>query len=98
MEFHRARVMGRDGLMTGQVRRTGLSARLIRTSIEISVLAIGFAPGGIVGPGTVAYALAVGPLVQVFLPYFRVRPWESGSKATPASGGDHRMRACAGLS
>ncbi|MFC0627704.1 membrane protein YczE [Kribbella deserti] len=63
----------RDGLMTGLVRRTGLSVRLIRTSIEVTVLAIGFALGGVVGLGTVAYALAVGPLVQVFLPHFRVR-------------------------
>lgn len=63
----------RDGLMTGLVRRTGLSVRLIRTTIEVAVLAIGFVLGGIVGLGTVAYALAIGPLAQLFLPHFRVR-------------------------
>jgi uncharacterized membrane protein YczE len=48
----------RDGLMTGLARRTGGSLRLLRTGIEVSVLVI----------GTVLYALAIGPLVQFFLP------------------------------
>ena len=63
----------RDGLMTGLVRRTGLSVRLVRTTIEITVLAIGFLLGGVVGFGTVAYALAIGPLVHVLLPIFTVQ-------------------------
>lgn len=58
----------RDGLMTGLVRRTGLSVRLVRTTLEVTVLAVGFALGGPVGLGTVVYALAIGPLVQAFLP------------------------------
>lgn len=58
----------RDGLMTGFARRTGLSIRLVRTSIEVAVLAIGWLLGGTVGLGTVAYALAIGPIVQFFLP------------------------------
>jgi uncharacterized membrane protein YczE len=58
----------RDGLMTGLVRRTGRSIRLVRTSLEITVLALGWLLGGVVGVGTVLYALAVGPLVQLFLP------------------------------
>ncbi|WP_188316438.1 YczE/YyaS/YitT family protein [Solihabitans fulvus] len=60
----------RDGLMTGFARRTGLSIRLVRTSIEVAVLAIGWLLGGTVGVGTVIYALAIGPLVQLFLPLF----------------------------
>ena len=63
----------RDGLMTGLVRRTGWSIRLVRTAIELSVLAIGWMLGGVVGAGTVLYALAIGPLVQAFLPLFTVR-------------------------
>jgi uncharacterized membrane protein YczE len=59
----------RDGLMTGLVRRTGWSVRLVRTSLEITVLTIGFLLGGTVGLGTVLYALAIGPLLQVFLPW-----------------------------
>ena len=62
----------RDGLMTGLVRRTGWSVRVVRTSIEVGVLGIGFALGGIVGAGTVLYALAIGPLLQLFMPLFIV--------------------------
>lgn len=58
----------RDGLMTGLVRRTGRSVRLVRTSIELTVLTVGFLLGGTVGIGTVVYALAIGPLLQLFLP------------------------------
>jgi uncharacterized membrane protein YczE len=57
----------RDGLMTGLVARTGLSVRLVRTSIEASVLAIGWLLGGTVGIGTLVYALGIGPLVQLIL-------------------------------
>lgn len=62
----------RDGLMTGLHRRTGRSLRLIRTGIELTVLAAGFLLGGTVGVGTVAYALAIGPLAQFFLPWCTV--------------------------
>jgi uncharacterized membrane protein YczE len=63
----------RDGLMTGVVARTRWSMRLVRTGIELAVLAIGWLLGGTVGVGTVLYALAIGPLVQAFLPHFTVR-------------------------
>ncbi|MFI1193777.1 YitT family protein [Micromonospora sp. NPDC020750] len=63
----------RDGLMTGYVaRRPGRSVRLVRTVIEITVLALGWLLGGTVGVGTVAYALTIGPLAQFFLPVFTV--------------------------
>jgi len=61
----------RDGLMTGIAAR-GHSLRAVRTLIELSVLAIGFALGGSVGPGTVAYALSIGPLTHVLLPRLTV--------------------------
>ncbi len=57
----------RDGLMTGLVVRTGMSVRLVRTSIEATVLAIGWLLGGTVGVGTVIYAFGIGPLVQFFV-------------------------------
>jgi uncharacterized membrane protein YczE len=57
----------RDGLMTGLVARTGLSVRLVRTSIEATVLAVGWLLGGTVGIGTVVYAFGIGPLVQLVL-------------------------------
>lgn len=57
----------RDGLMTGLVARTGLSVRLVRTSIETTVLALGWLLGGTVGIGTLVYAFGIGPLVQLVL-------------------------------
>jgi uncharacterized membrane protein YczE len=62
----------RDGLMTGLVRRTGRSLRLVRTTIELTVLAVGWSMGGVVGLGTVLYAVLIGPIVQVFLPLLTV--------------------------
>jgi uncharacterized membrane protein YczE len=59
----------RDGLMTGLHRRTGLSVRLVRTSLEVTVVVLGWLLGGVVGVGTVLYAVAIGPLVQVLLPH-----------------------------
>jgi uncharacterized membrane protein YczE len=63
----------RDGLMTGLCARTGWSVRLVRTGIEAAVLAAGWLLGGTVGVGTVLYALAIGPLTQLFLPWLAVR-------------------------
>lgn len=62
----------RDGLMTGIHARTGWSVRIVRTSIEITVLFLGWLMGGTLGVGTVLYALAIGPLIQLFLPWFRI--------------------------
>jgi uncharacterized membrane protein YczE len=62
----------RDGLMTGFARRTGRSIRLVRTIIEVTVLVTGFLLGGSVGPGTVLYALSIGPLAQLFLPLLTI--------------------------
>ncbi|MDS0132666.1 MULTISPECIES: hypothetical protein [unclassified Amycolatopsis] len=58
----------RDGLMTGLAGRTGWPIRLVRTGIEVTVVAAGFLLGGTVGVGTVLYALAIGPLTQALLP------------------------------
>ncbi|XTZ14136.1 YczE/YyaS/YitT family protein [Micromonospora echinospora] len=68
----------RDGLMTGYVaRHPGRSVRLVRTVIEVTVLALGWLLGGTVGVGTVAYALGIGPLTQAFLPLVTVAPVDS---------------------
>lgn len=58
----------RDGLMTGLHRRTGLSIRLVRTSLEVTVVVIGLLLGGTAGLGTLLYALAIGPVTQALLP------------------------------
>ena len=64
----------RDGLMTGIHARTGWSIRSIRTAIEVTVLSAGWLMGGAFGVGTVLYALAIGPLIQLFLPWFHITP------------------------
>lgn len=63
----------RDGLMTGLHLRTGRPVRLVRTCIEVTVLATGFLLGGSVGAGTVVYALAIGPMAQFFLRRFAIK-------------------------
>ena len=57
----------RDGLMTGLAAR-GHSVRVVRTTIELTVLVIGWLLGGTVGIGTVVYALSIGPLAHIFIP------------------------------
>jgi uncharacterized membrane protein YczE len=66
----------RDGLMTGIARR-GPSIRLTRAVIEISVLTLGAILGGTFGVGTIIFALAIGPLVQYFLPRWDISPHPS---------------------
>ncbi|MDH3518134.1 MAG: hypothetical protein OEM66_04340, partial [Acidimicrobiia bacterium] len=60
-----------DGLMTGIAAR-GPSLRVTRAAIEITVLAVGWMLGGRFGIGTIAFAIAIGPLVQFFLPRLEV--------------------------
>ncbi|AXK33314.1 hypothetical protein DVA86_12280 [Streptomyces armeniacus] len=74
----------RDGLMTGLHKLTGRSIRLVRTCIEIAVLATGFVLGGSAGAGTVLYALAIGPLSQFFLRIFAI-PGPDGEPPVTAS-------------
>ena len=57
----------RDGLMTGLQRVTGLPIAVVRTSIEVSVIIIGWLLGGIAGLGTLMFALGIGPAVSVGL-------------------------------
>lgn len=76
----------RDGLMTGLVKRTGGSVRVIRTSIEITVLGAGWLLGGTVGIGTILYAVAIGPIVQRMLPLLTI-PQEPATEPPPAIAG-----------
>jgi uncharacterized membrane protein YczE len=61
----------RDGLMTGIAAR-GHSIRVVRTGLEVAVLLAGWALGGNVGVGTVAYALLIGPIAHVTIPAFTI--------------------------
>ncbi|MGI8608725.1 MAG: YczE/YyaS/YitT family protein [Candidatus Dormibacteria bacterium] len=69
----------RDGLMTGYAAR-GHSIRVVRTGIEVTVLAAGFLLGGTVGIGTLVYALAIGPLAHTFIPLLAIEPHEGGRR------------------
>ena len=72
----------RDGLMTGLVRRTGRSVRLVRTTLEVTVLVVGWLLGGTVGVGTLLYAFAIGPIAQLLLPPLTVAPKPPARSAT----------------
>jgi uncharacterized membrane protein YczE len=74
----------RDGLMTGLHRRTGLKIWIVRTGIEVTVLTIGWVLGGQVGIGTLAFALLIGPMVNVTLPLLTV-PGGDAKEAAPVS-------------
>ena len=53
--------------MTGINKQTGLSFSLIRLILELSVVVLGFFLGGIVGIGTVLYAVGIGYSVSLGL-------------------------------
>ncbi|MFI6169742.1 YitT family protein [Nocardia sp. NPDC051052] len=80
----------RDGLMTGLVRRTGVSVWVVRTAIEVTVLSVGWLLGGSIGVGTLVYAFGIGPLIQLLIPVvsrhlpgFQVRPAEGPVAVVP---------------
>lgn len=74
----------RDGLWVALTRRYHLSIRLVRTVIELTVLGIGWLMGGVVGVGTILYALSIGHLNQFFLSRVEVRAAEERSLETLA--------------
>lgn len=79
----------RDGLMTGVARR-GISIGRARLGIELTVLAGGWALGGTVGIGTVAYAVGIGPLAQLFIPLLSVtdnRTADTEAQGAPSASG-----------
>ena len=55
----------RDSLMLVAARRTGVRIGIARVAIEIVVTVIGFALGGTVGIGTLAFAFGIGPAVEI---------------------------------
>ena len=80
----------RDGLMTGLHRRTGRPIWVVRTSIEVSVVVLGWLLGGVFGVGTVLYAVSIGPLVQRLLPLFTIRTGPSSGPRGPVEVVVHR--------
>lgn len=88
----------RDGLMTGLHARTGRPIWMVRTAIEVTVLIIGWALGGNVGIGTLAFALLVGPLCSITLPFFAIRlPQDAATTARVESELEGTAEQSAGL-
>ncbi|MGV8886148.1 MAG: YczE/YyaS/YitT family protein [Microbacteriaceae bacterium] len=74
----------RDGLMTGIHHRWGIKIWIVRTSLEVVVLSIGWLLGGNVGVGTVAFALLIGPMVNITMPLLMVPAAVSPAGTAPA--------------
>jgi uncharacterized membrane protein YczE len=55
----------RDSLMLVLARRTGIRIGAVRVGLEVGVTAVGFGLGGTVGIGTLAFALGIGPAVEL---------------------------------
>jgi|TARA_B110000196_G_scaffold170261_1_gene146235 uncharacterized membrane protein YczE len=53
----------RDGLMTGLQKKYGYTIASVRTSIEVTVVLLGWFLGGTVGIGTLIFAFGIGPAV-----------------------------------
>ena len=64
----------RDSMMLAIKRTTGISIRVARAIIEVTVVTLGWLLGGPAGLGTVIYALLVGPSVQFGFKIFNVHP------------------------
>lgn len=71
----------RDGLMTGLHKVTGWPIWIVRTLIEIVVVISGWLLGGDAWIGTLAFALLIGPIVHLAIPWFGPRPVVAGSAA-----------------
>jgi uncharacterized membrane protein YczE len=83
----------RDGLMTGLAAR-GRSIRVVRTSIELTVLAVGWILGGSVGVGTVVYALGIGPIAHLTIPWLAIaEPTHEPATAGPSAHEDRLLEA-----
>ena len=70
----------RDGLMTGLQELTNAPIAWVRLSIEITVTAIGWLLGGVVGFGTVLFAIGIGPAVSSGLYLVSVLSREKGTE------------------
>lgn len=73
----------RDGLMTGLGRVLRRPVGPVRIALEIIVLATGWALGGPLGAGTVLYAIGLGPIIQLTLPYVTLRVRTDRERSVP---------------
>jgi uncharacterized membrane protein YczE len=78
----------RDGLSVGIAGR-GYSMRVVRTSVEATVLVTGLILGGTIGVGTLTYALLIGPITHVTIPALAITnpPVHARQRLTSAARG-----------
>lgn len=74
----------RDGLMTGLHAVTGWPIWLVRTLLELTVVLGGWLLGGDAFVGTLAFALLIGPIIGLSMPWFDRRTRELGARTAPA--------------
>ncbi len=74
----------RDSLMLALKRTRGISVRLARTIIEVTVFTLGWLLGGPAGLGTAVIALLIGPSVQLGFKLYRVEPHKPAIAEAPA--------------
>lgn len=76
----------RDSFMLVVHRRTGLAISRVRWLMEVSVVVIGIGLGGAFGPGTIVFAMLVGPSVGFFFARFRVNTGDPRALAAATAG------------
>jgi uncharacterized membrane protein YczE len=74
----------RDSLMLALKRTRGISVRMARTIIEVTVFSLGWLLGGPAGVGTAVIALLIGPSVQLGFKLYRVEPHKPAVAEAPA--------------
>lgn len=77
----------RDSLMLAAARRSGTRFGTARAAIEVAALLAGLALGGQIGLGTLAFALLIGPSVELGFWVLRRSPLAHEAPRTPSGQG-----------
>jgi uncharacterized membrane protein YczE len=85
----------RDSLMVVGARRTPFRIGVVRATLELAALVVGFALGGTVGIGTVAFAAGIGPSVELSFWLLERSPLAVARRSTGGRGPlDPNVRCC----
>jgi uncharacterized protein len=76
----------RDSLMLGITKRVRSRVGVVRTCLELGATGLGYALGGNVGIGTLAFALGIGPAVELSFALIRRSVFARGAELTPLAG------------
>ncbi len=87
----------RDSLMLVGARRAGRRIGVVRAALEVVAASIGFALGGTVGVGTLAFAFGIGPAVELgFAALTRTGVAATGEVASRVRSREMKGLVCAG--